>query len=272
MPPGTLQKLPFSFFLFLAPAILFASLEIPALDVPRATTPPLVTADADDPAWKNIPTTPLALVAGRDDAKEKFPRPETGSRFALQWEPDALHVRFWCASPAPAQTPHGTQRDAPHHEGDVVEVFLDPVGDGRAFIELQVTPANGIRDVLYLVTAEPRHDTGGVLLSSVIQYDQWELSEWNLAAFRTAAAPWENASAPHGWIIDFAIPATKILRRLEHSRFREHLALRAHFIRYAPASFVDATAVSTAQTWSTAVPPGRPHRAPATMGKLRLVP
>lgn len=58
---------------------------------------------------------------------------------------EALHLRFVCADRAPWWT--HTKRDAPLWEEEVVEIFLDPAGEGRNYYELEINPCNTVCDL-----------------------------------------------------------------------------------------------------------------------------
>ena len=69
------------------------------------------------------------------------------TRAKLIWQSDALYIaiesfdtHIWA---------NLTERDSNTWEEEVVEVFLDPDGDKRDYLELQVTPANVVFDALF---------------------------------------------------------------------------------------------------------------------------
>ena len=243
----------------------------PVLGVPRAVETPRVLAESGDPAWGGP-------GAGQElKPLSKDPVPNGGvaafaTRVELRWDPQFLYVRFWCRAPEAPWAPHGDKRDAPHHNGDVVEVFIDPVGDARQFVELQVSPANGVYDKLYLLTGEPRSHANGVLLDDVLKRDQWEFPEWNWEGLRSATAEWHQEGTVVGWIADLALPAKPLLRRLDLKTYKAPLTLRVHLIRNACPldKSVSSGRAFLSLSWAPA-PLGRPHRAPATMGELRLM-
>ena len=67
-----------------------------------------------------------------------------GSSFC--WSPEYLHIRFVCQDDYVVSD--FTERDQPLYEQDVVELFIDEHGDGRNYIELEVSPHNVIFDAL----------------------------------------------------------------------------------------------------------------------------
>jgi hypothetical protein len=58
----------------------------------------------------------------------------------------ALHVEFFCQDAEPWATI--TQRDGPLWQEEVVEVFLDPVGDGASYFEFEVNPLGTVLDLV----------------------------------------------------------------------------------------------------------------------------
>jgi hypothetical protein len=58
----------------------------------------------------------------------------------------ALCVRFECEDSDPWATM--TQRDGPLWEEEVVEVFIDPVGDGTCYFEFEVNPLGTLLDLV----------------------------------------------------------------------------------------------------------------------------
>ncbi|MEQ1859790.1 MAG: carbohydrate-binding family 9-like protein [Chthoniobacteraceae bacterium] len=72
--------------------------------------------------------------------------PEQGTGVCCAWDASALCVRFECVDREPWATI--TQRDGPLWEEEVVEVFLDPVGDGACYFEIEVNPLGTVLDLV----------------------------------------------------------------------------------------------------------------------------
>ena len=185
------------------------------------------------------------------------------------WDENDLFIRFRCVD-NDLYAPHGTATDVLHSDGDVAEIFIDPVGDQRQFFELQCNPVGGHVDGLHTITTQPASDADGVLLPSVTRGDQWFMQGWELKGLCIAGAAFDDGKQK-GWIADFALPAEPILHRLGLKKFAT-MKLRINFVRY------DVTPASNGQAkqavdmaWSP-VMWGRPHRSPALMGTIELVP
>ena len=64
----------------------------------------------------------------------------------VAWDADEMRVLFHAADTQIRATL--TARDAPLYTEEVVEVFLDPVGDGRCYFEIEVNPLNAVLDLV----------------------------------------------------------------------------------------------------------------------------
>jgi hypothetical protein len=112
-----------------------------------------------DAAYRVVPTRcrTSALLAGQEAAWAPAPRIAWGpeharTTFAALWNEDGLAIRFDVRDVAPWHTM--TSHDDPIWEEEVVEVFLDPTGTGRNYLEVEVSPANVVTD-LHIREAEP---------------------------------------------------------------------------------------------------------------------
>jgi hypothetical protein len=109
--------------------------------------------------------------------------------FRATWSLEALWVRFDCEDAAPWHTMK--RRDDPLWEEEVVEIFLDPTGEGRDYAELEVSPANVVCD-LRIMTPWPdlSGDAG------------WDLPglETHVRQLGTGEAPWA------GWRVTARLP------------------------------------------------------------------
>ncbi|HKB92349.1 MAG TPA: carbohydrate-binding family 9-like protein [Opitutaceae bacterium] len=231
---------------------------LPTMIVPQAKKAPAVMAVADDSAWSAALWTTLQPSRGERSLTNEALTTEV----AAQWDERFLYVRF--RARGLGVSAHGNQHDASHHEGEVVEVFLDATVNQRGFVELQLSPAGGVLDKLWTLKTPIESDADGVLTTDYIRNKQHEDLGWTLMGLRTAAKEWKPENRIVGWIADFAIPWASV----PHGSIAIGARLRAHFLRLSRAS-MDVT--SSSFTWAP-VPVGRPHRAPALMGILELAP
>jgi len=104
-------------------------------------TPIVIDGRTDDRAWASAtPTAPFILsMTGR-------PAPRACSA-RLVWDDHALYVGF-DVEDADIDSPF-TQRDDDLYTKDVVELFLDPDGDGLNYYEFEVSPRGVLFDALF---------------------------------------------------------------------------------------------------------------------------
>ena len=110
-------------------------------------------------------------------------RPRLSTEAALLWDAENLYAAFACRDGEPWSRLE--QRDQHLWEEEVVEVFLDPDGDGQNYAELEVNPRNVVVDLLI---ARPRSDLPTAL--------RWDISGLKTAVTRMAG----------GWVVEIAIP------------------------------------------------------------------
>ena len=101
----------------------------------------------------------------------------------VAWDDRNLYVAFECTDGEPWGTMY--ERDSRLWEQEVVEVFLDPDGDGRDYPELEVSPHNVVVDLLI-----PKAGAGAT-----------NAIRWDIAGLRTAVA-----KHTAGWTVEIAIP------------------------------------------------------------------
>lgn len=80
------------------------------------------------------------------------------TRFRALWNEHGLHLRFDSEDDSPWFTM--TERDDRLWEEEVVEIFLDPLGDGR-YVEVELNPANVVCDLRRLGPGETASDPIG---------------------------------------------------------------------------------------------------------------
>ena len=156
-----------------------------------------VLADPDAAPWPDLPALTLAeTVTGRE--------PQQPTRLRLGWTPDELRVLFHCADTHAWATM--TERDAPLYEEEVIEVFLDPVGDLKSYFELEVNPLNAVLDLVL------RRNRSGYAKDF----------SWRCDDLRTAVR-----TTPSSWMAELAIPFRSLVADAPQSGAR----WRANFFR-----------------------------------------
>jgi len=192
---------------------------VPHLTVPEATTLPLVNASPQDPAWASAAVIP-SLDRALNASAVNVPAPAT--RVSVLWSPRYLYIRFICDGAVYAPFP-GT--DPQLYNGDVAEIFLDPVGDSHQWYEIEISPNGGLLEKNSLMANAVEFDRDQVLTSKALR-GLWEDHAFTVKGLLSAAKITDI-----GWIADLAIPAAAILRRIGGHDLAP-AALRCNFIRY----------------------------------------
>jgi hypothetical protein len=237
-----------------------ACARLPVLTVPRTATPPLIDGDTSDAVWRQAAVIARLLPAADAAAAADGLRPTT---VRVLWDARHLYVAFDCTDDEVHST--GTLRhDDDLHTEDVVEVFLDGVGDGRQFVEIQVAPDGTNLDLMYVYSATPRPAADMRVAADIIATDRWSFREWEMPALETAARRTKD-----GWSAELAIPPGPVMRRRGSPIFIPG-EIRAHFMRYDHVPVQDGGARRLVQQNWVPLPAGNPHNTPALMGRLLL--
>jgi len=135
-----------------------------------------LTADSASAFWQTIPPARcLENVTGRE--------PSQPTTVRVAWHDTELRVLFEARDEQPWATI--TQRDGPLWEEEVVEVFIDPVGDGACYFEIETNPLGTVVDlVVRRIRSGWRKDFA-----------------WDCEALRSLARRTES-----GWAAELAIP------------------------------------------------------------------
>lgn len=239
---------------------------LPVLDVPYTAVKPAMEAKADDPAWQKAVVL-RELMLSRESPQGDQAKP---TEVRLLWDEQFLYVRFTCKDDA-LYLPE-TGRDAQLFRGDVVQVFIDPKGDGKQMAEVLANAGNDVLDLQILLTDEPRSDENLMLQPDVREHDYWMCVDWNMEGLKTAAAKEEKEGKLTGWTVEMAIPAKSVLRRLGVVTFRP-MTLHANLMRYdwQPPPVANQKWSLVSMNWSPVVH-GYPHYSPTAMGFLKLKP
>ncbi|MDA1192024.1 MAG: carbohydrate-binding family 9-like protein [Candidatus Poribacteria bacterium] len=107
----------------------------------KSAEPPKIDGALDDAAWSESERVMLNDAATGET-------PKRATKFAILWDDDNLYVAFECDDDSPNAT--FTQKDANLWEEEVVELFIDPDGDLKSYIELEINPLNTLFDALVL--------------------------------------------------------------------------------------------------------------------------
>lgn len=241
----------------------------PRLSVPRAVLTPGMDARLDDPAWQDAAViSALPQMLRGEDLPPTTLQP-LPTEVRLLWSPEYLYIRFICDGPKIYAPFHG--HDANYYEADVVEIFFDPVGDGRQSMEIQISPTNGVADYNNLCTAPQITSQPNLILDwSIVRENFWSDKSWNLAGLRTAARQC-RLGKDHRWVVDAALPANPALHRLGKNAYQP-MELHANLVRYDRAMIPGSKKKRelNAMSWAPTMF-GCPHISPTAMGILVLV-
>ncbi|MBI2299211.1 MAG: carbohydrate-binding family 9-like protein [Armatimonadetes bacterium] len=157
----------------------------------RAGTPPAIDGKLDEPLWREAPVYPLAhrfMPAGV---------PQQAADVRCAWDDQSLYVALHAEDKDAWSTL--TQRDGNLWEGEVLEAYLDPDGDGRDYIELEVNPRGALIDLRI-----GDHEKVGQA-DSLARYRSWNSSGWRAAASVDGTLD-NRADADRGWTVEMALP------------------------------------------------------------------
>lgn len=236
-----------------------AAAERPSLAVPHAAAPPAIDGSLDDAAWAGA-----AVIAGLSPARGARRGPEfdlLATEIRLLWDADALYVAFRCRDDE-VWASGAIAHDGDVYTDDVVEVFVDPQGDGRQWMEFQVNPLNTTLDLMSLDVGDGASQANGRLVSTA---GLFSFRAWEAPGLRTATGRF-----PGGWTVELAIPAAVLTRRSGGGPLGAR-SMRGNLMRYDHRPRPDGTRALVHMNWAP-VAHGCPHLSPAAMGELVLLP
>jgi len=262
-------KLALGFLILFLVARLHAqtSSDRPQVKATEIDTSPIWESIFEDARWQQA--APFSL---QSPLNVKFATPPEGTQVRLLWCKEYLLVRFDCHDQSivtlPGSDAAHAPRDLPYYQADAVEIFLDPVGDGRMYMEFQLSPNKGVFDAIYLCTTTPRSGPDFMLAGDVVNRDLFFVKEWNLAGLKTAARILPKSEG-QGWSTVAAFPAKEILQRLGQKEFSSGIKLKFNFVRFN--YFSDGRHPLEITNWSPVLA-GCAHISPAGMGEVVLAP
>jgi len=153
--------------------------------MPQSSLPTLLCRQAVLPALSANPLGALWNSLSRAALLDTVTggEPELATNVRAVWNPDELRVLFQSVDSHPWATL--TERDAPLYTEEVVEVFLDPVGDLESYYEIEVNPLNAVLDLVV------RKNRSGLAKDF----------RWQCEGLRTAVAV-----TTEGWSAELSIP------------------------------------------------------------------
>ena len=121
-----------------------------------------------------------------------YPEIRYHTEAAMVWDAENLYIAFSCADPEMWTT--FSNEDDPLWGEEVVEAFIDPDGDGRNYLELEVNPLNAVVD-LKIFQPRPTFESD---------------IEWDIPGLQTAVRVHgtvnDSTDTDIGWDVEIAIP------------------------------------------------------------------
>lgn len=164
---------------------------------PHTSTPPVIDGKLDDRVWQQTPATSafVRFDPNRGDGKTLT----TTARLA--WDEKNLYVAWECQDPDVWATLK--DRDGDLWTEEVVELYLDPDGDGKDYAELEINPRNTVVDLL-LPAAVNGQPQGGP------QARLWDAAGWQHAV--SVAGTLDNRQdRDTAWTAESALPLADVV-------------------------------------------------------------
>jgi hypothetical protein len=166
--------------------------QIEQYSVKKINTSITVDGYLDEDAWSAADPTKDFVILGNNQTAAK-----TTTWAKILWDENYLYVGFYCEDTKIWATYQN--QDDPLYEEDVVEVYIDPDGDGEKYLEVEVNPLNTIFD-LWLTKPWSEGGQGN--------------TEWTMAGLITAISVdgtvSDNSDQDHSWICEMAMPFTEM--------------------------------------------------------------
>lgn len=169
-------------------ADLAAAQDLPEYTCRRTATAPVIDGGGDDAAWaaaEAVRLVDVRILAGREHPH--------ATEVRLTWDAEALYVLFTASDPDVWSTL--SERDDPLYNEEVVELFLDPDGDGLNYAEIEINPLNTVFDLL---------------VTKALGGGGQGRPEWSPEGLRSAVRVNGTLNAPgdadEGWVTEIALP------------------------------------------------------------------
>jgi hypothetical protein len=166
-----------------------AARSVPAVDISRyvvkRTSGPInIDGVIDEPSWKAAASTgPFALNDGSGP-------PQNRVEAKMLWDDEKLYFAFECDDTDLFATMK--RRDEHLWEEEAVEMFIDPDGDGKNYLELQVNPLGTFLDIFILTPVVP------------IPYESYTIpAKW---AVKVNGSVNRSSDRDHGWTAEVLLP------------------------------------------------------------------
>jgi hypothetical protein len=173
------------------------NLDLPTYLCRRAGQRPAIDGDLSKPAWRDAPAAALRLT-------ESGEAPRQSTTVRLLWDDACLYAAF-AVRDEDIRATHG-ERDDPLWQEEVVELFLDPWGAERVYLEIEVSPRNVVFDALVVNRTAPGER----------RRDLSALVAWTCEGLRTAVrvdGVVNGGAVSRGWDVEIALPLRQLAAR-----------------------------------------------------------
>jgi hypothetical protein len=128
--------------LVLSAAGFIQAQELPTYTCYKTAVAPAIDGRGDDQVWRQ------AEVVGMVDVEDLHSgeSPSRPTEVCMLWDERKLYILFIASDPDVWSVL--VNRDDPLWNGEVVEVYSDPDGDGANYVEIEVNPLNAVVDLL----------------------------------------------------------------------------------------------------------------------------
>jgi len=116
--------------------------EVPEYDAKRTEEPPIIDGNLNEFQWSQAGQTRRWVHPNTGDAVRRL-----RSQARVLWDDEAMYVGLSATDRDIWATM--TERDSDLWEEEVLELYLDPVGDGRNYVEIQINPLGTIFDATF---------------------------------------------------------------------------------------------------------------------------
>lgn len=239
-------------------AIAAGGMDLPRVEVPHLTDLPVIDGRVDAEEWREA--AELAAFCG---AADRSAGEILLTRCRIGWTSEWLLVAFECIDPVVICG--GTDRDSELHRGDVVEIFIDPVGDNMEYYEIGIAPNGAVADLKFVLGAPPVYSAKGDFAGTFTWKHRHRFRDWDLPGLKAAAAPLVREKHTIGFQVEVAIPA-EVLRRRQGKFRLEPGTMRANFCRF---DYSERGGEGVFSSWSQVLF-GLPHSMPRRFGFLVL--
>jgi hypothetical protein len=166
---------------------LASGTQVSYYQITRAVTPITVDGSLEEYSWQTA-----EQINGLHRILNDYDPIAWPTRAKMLWDDENLYLGFACPDPD-IWAIYQNEDDALWEE-EVVEAFIDPDGDGRDYLELEVNPLNAVVD-LKIYALEP----------------EWKADkDWDIAGLKTAVKVIgtvnDSLAVDQGWTVEIAIP------------------------------------------------------------------